>query len=113
MSKRNSEIKLGKIYRMEDGSNYGHPGMPYKAYKKKRKYDVYKFSESKRKAFKLEKNIDPNSTEVCYVRKRPERVGDDYIGDEYPNYIVSNFNDKQTLKRVKRKNIKIWNKKKK
>ena len=50
MSKRKSKVQLGKIYRMEDGSNYGHPGMPYKAYRKKEKYDVIKFSKSKTKA---------------------------------------------------------------
>ena len=110
MSKRKSKVQLGKIYRMEDGSNYGHPGMPYKAYRKKGKYDVIKFSKSKTKAFKLEENINPDSIEPCYVRKRPERVGDNYIGQEYPDYKISNFKDKQTIKKVKRRNIKIWNK---
>ena len=34
MSKRKEKIKLGKIYRIEDGSGYAHPGKAYKAYKK-------------------------------------------------------------------------------
>ena len=113
MSKRKNKIQLGKFYRMEDGSEYGHPGMPYKAYRKKGKYDVIKFTGSKNKAFRLEENINPDSSEPCYVRKRPERVGDNYIGKEFPNYRIINFNDKQTIKRVKRRTIKIWNKKKK
>ena len=33
------KIKLGKIYRIEDGSGYAHPGKAYKAYRKKQKYD--------------------------------------------------------------------------
>ena len=110
MSRRRGRIQLGKFYRMEDGSKYGHPGMPYKAYRKKGKYDVIKFSTSKTKAFKLEENINPESSEPCHVRKRPERVGDNYIGQEYPNYRISNFKDKQTIKKVKRRKIKIWNK---
>ena len=33
--KRKRNVHLGKIYRIGDGSNYAHPGMPYKAYRKK------------------------------------------------------------------------------
>ena len=74
MSKRKEKIKLGKIYRIEDGSGYAHPGKTYKAYRKKQKYDVVKFTTSKKKAYPLNKNINPNSNEPCFVRKRPERV---------------------------------------
>ena len=41
MSKRKSKVQLGKIYRIEDPSGQAHFGMPYKAYKKKRKYETY------------------------------------------------------------------------
>ena len=37
MSKRKEKIKLGKIYRIEDGTGYAHPGKAYKAYRKKTK----------------------------------------------------------------------------
>lgn len=107
------KIQLGRIYRVEDGSKYGHPGMPYKAYKKKGKYDVIKFTTSKTKAYRLNKNINPSSKKCCFVRKRPERVGDNYIGKEFSNYKVVNYNDKQIIKRVKRNKVKIWHKKKK
>ena len=53
MSKRKEKIKLGKIYRIEDGSGYAHPGKAYKAYRKKQKYDVVKFTTSKKKAYPL------------------------------------------------------------
>ena len=57
MSKRKEKIKLGKIYRIEDPSGKGHFGMPYKAYKKKKKYDVYKFSHSRKKSYTLKQII--------------------------------------------------------
>lgn len=113
MSKRKEKIKLGKIYRIEDGSGYAHPGKEYKAYRKKQKYDVVKFTTSKKKAYQLNKNINPNSNEPCFVRKRPERVGEEYIGIEYKNYQIRDNLDKQIIKRVKRNKIKIWNKKRK
>lgn len=103
---------MGKIYRVEDGSGRSHPGKPYKAYKKKKQYDVIKFTTSKKKSYPLIENIDSKSSKSCYVRKRPERVGDNYIKEEYVDYGVNNFIDKQTLKLVKRNKIKVWNKKK-
>lgn len=106
------KIKVGKIYRIEDGSRQAHPGKIYKAYKRKGKYDVIKFSTKSRKSYKLNENIDPNSSEPCFVRKRPERVGETYVKDEYETYQVRNFKDKQTLKLVKRNTIKIRGKKK-
>ena len=110
--KNNKKIYLGKIYRVEDASGVSHPGKPYKAYRKKRKYDVIKFTTEKKKSYKLQNNIDSNSNKPCYVRKRPERFGDSYIKEEYPNYQVRNNQDKQTLKKVKRNIIKIWGKNK-
>ena len=108
----NRKIQLGRIYRVEDGSGVSHPGKPFKAYKKQKKYDVFSFTRSKKKSYKLNENINPNSNEPCYVRKRPERFGDSYIKEEYPNYQVKNFDDKQTLKKVRRKNVKVWGKRK-
>ena len=108
MSKRKEKIKLDKIYRIEDSSGKGHFGMPYKAYKKKKKYDVYKFSHSRKKSYTLEENIDPtNHNDKSHVRKRPERVGDKYIKSEYPTYVIKNSKDKITLRRVRRNPIKI------
>ena len=108
MSKRKSKVQLGKIYRIEDPSGQAHFGMPYKAYKKKKKYDVYKFSRSRKKSYTLEENIDPlNHTDKSHVRKRPERVGDNYIKTEYPTFVVKNHKDKITLRRVRRNPIKI------
>ena len=54
MSKR--KINLGKVYRIEDGSGYAHPGMPFKGYKKKGKYDVVKFTTSTKKSYPLNSN---------------------------------------------------------
>ena len=108
MSKRKEKIKLGKIYRIEDGSGYAHPGKAYKAYRKTQKYDVVKFSHSRKKSYTLEENIDPsNHNDKSHVRKRPERVGDKYIKSEYPTFIIKNSKDKITLRRVRRNPIKI------
>lgn len=107
------KIYLGRIYRIEDGSSKAHPGMPFRGSKKKQTYDVYKFSTKRKKSYRLEENIDPNSNEPSYVRKRPERVGSSYIHNEYEGFIVKNKNDKTLLKIVKRNPIKIWHKKKK
>ena len=47
--KRKRNVHLGKIYRIEDGSNYAHPGMPFRANKKYKSYDVVKFTTSRKK----------------------------------------------------------------
>ena len=47
MSKRKEKIKLGKIYRIEDGSGYAHPGKTYKAYRKKQKFYNQKHTATK------------------------------------------------------------------
>ena len=113
MNNISKKIKLGKIYRIEDSSGYAHYGMPYKAHKKKKKYDVYKFTTSKKKAYRLKENINPKakSEDVSYVRKRPERVGDDFIHKEKTEYRIKNVNDKKTLRRVRKNKIKILGKK--
>lgn len=112
MAKRTEKVQLGRIYRIEDPSGRAHFGMPYKAYKKKNKYDVYKFSSSRKKSYLLEENIDPsNHIDKSHVRKRPERVGDNYIKEVHPTFVVKNPKDKITLRRVRRNPIKIRGKK--
>lgn len=107
------KIYLGRIYRIEDGSSKAHPGMPFRGSKKKQTYDVIKFTSDKKKAYRLEENINPNSNKPSYIRKRPERVGSSYIHNEYPDYRVRNIHDKALFKIVKKNKIKIWHKKRK
>lgn len=103
------KITLGKVYRIEDPSHRAHFGMPYKAYKKKKKYNVYMFTSQKKKSYDLLENIDPEANKdlKSYVRKRPERVGETYIKKEYPNYSVRNVRDKKILRHVRKNKIKI------
>ena len=113
MSKKSEKIYFGKIYRMEDPSHEGHFGMPFRANKKNKSYDVVKFTTSRKKSYKLIENIDPNSFKTSYVRKRPERVGETFIKKEMSNFRVQNTIDKKVLRKVRKNKIKIWNKKKK
>ena len=113
MAKRSRKIYLGKIYRMEDPTYEGHFGMPFRANKKYKSYDVVKFTSSRKKSYKLFENINPNSSDPCYVRKRPERVGETFIKKEMLNFRIQNTFDKKILRKVRKNNIKIWNKKKK
>ena len=104
--KSNKGIILGDIYRIEDPSGLAHWGMPYKKHIKENRYDVVKFSRSKKKAYKLTKNINPNAPieEISHVRKRPENVGRKYIGKHNRNYKVDNPMDKSIIRHVRRKN---------
>lgn len=96
---------------MEDHSGHGHFGMPYKAYKKKRQYDVYRFTRSRKKSYELNKNINPNAPldEKTYVRKRPERMNERYIKRHYPDYCVKDTHDKKILRLVRKNRIYIYN----
>lgn len=110
--KNNKKIYLGKIYRVEDASGLAHYGRPYKYHKKIKKYDVVKFTTKKRKSYKLKNNIDClNNNDYSYVRKRPERVGVDYIKREAPeNISIKDPIDKSIARHVKKNKIKIWGK---
>lgn len=111
MSKR--KINLGKVYRIEDGSGYAHPGMPFKGYKKKGKYDVVKFTTSTKKSYPLNSNPTKNPNNKSRVRKRPERVGDDFIKREIIDFKIIDKSDKKLIQLVKRNPIKDRTKKKK
>lgn len=115
MSKRKEKIQLGKFYKVEDPSGSAHYGRPYKYHKKTNKYDVVKFTTKKKKSYQLVQNIDClNLTEDSYVRKRPERVGINYIKKELPlNFCIKNSIDKSIVRHVEKNKIKIRGKNKK
>lgn len=112
MSKRKEKIQLGKFYRVEDPSGHSHPAKTYKAYRMQKRYDVYSFTSKKKKSYRLNENINPNSNNPCYVRKRPEQYGENYIKEELKDFSIRNLNDKNILKKVKRNSKKIFGKKK-
>ena len=115
MSRRKRKIQLGRIYRTEDPSGYGHYGRPYRYNKKSKDYDVVKFSSKKRKSYSLNRNIDSsNNKDKSFVRKRPERVGANYIKKEAPStFVIVDPIDKSIIRHVKKNKIKIHGKKKK
>lgn len=112
MTKRTEKVKLGRFYRVEDPSGRSHPAKTFKAYKRQKKYDVFSFTSKKKKSYRLIENINPNSTEPCYVRKRPEQYGEKYIKEEFKDFSIRNVNDKNTLKKVKRNSKKVFGKNK-
>lgn len=109
--KQAGRIQLGRFYRYEDASGYSHPAIPYKAYRKKKKYDVVSFSTSKKKTIKLDENIDPNAEEKLkpgeklqgsYIRKRPERVSETTLKKRYEDYRLATNADKKLFRKIRK-----------
>lgn len=101
----NEIIKKGKFYWHKDSSIKGlHPSYVYKKDDKKNKYNIVCFTSSKgRRRKKLNKNINPNSNDDCYVLNNPQIVKRKSFTHELVGYKVTNHQDKARIKYIANK----------
>lgn len=107
MSKVKTKKKLlrGRYYWHRDESEPGlHPSYIYKKYDKYNKYNIICFTtKNGKKRYKLNKNINPNSSEPCYVHKTPRVAKRKSFGSELKGYKVTDYRDKALIETIKRK----------
>lgn len=95
-------IKKGKYYWHKDNSIKGmHPSYVYKKNYKKNRYNIVCFTSSNgKRRKKLNKNINPNSNDDCYVLNTPRIVKRKSFGDELVGYKVTDYQDKGRIKYI-------------
>ena len=95
-------IKKGKYYWHRDSSIKGlHPSYVYKKNDKKNRYNIVCFTSSKGKGRKkLDKNINPSSTDECYVLNTPQVVKRKSFGYELVGYKITDYRDKVRIKNI-------------
>lgn len=93
-------IKKGKYYWHRDSSINGmHPSYVYKKNDKKNRYNIVCFTSSNgKRRKKLNKNINPNSNDDCYVLNTPRIAKRKSFGDELLGYKVTDYQDKGRIK---------------
>lgn len=98
-------IKKGKYYWHFDNSiKKKHPSYVYKKNDKKNQYNIICFTSSSGKGRKkLNRNINPNSHEVCYVLNNPRIVKRKSFSNELIGYKVMDYQDKAILKYIANK----------
>ena len=99
------KLQRGRYYWHRDNSSKGkHPSQIYKKNDKKNKYNIVCFTSKKGKGrAKLNKNINPKSTEPCYVWKTPRISKRKSFGSELAGYKVTDKQDKALITSIKRK----------
>lgn len=99
------KIKKGKYYWHKDSSKEGnHPSYVYKKNDKNNRYNVVCFTTSNGKHRKvLNVNINPKSTDKCYVLNSPQIVKRKSFGKELNGYKVTNKKDKAIIKYISNK----------
>lgn len=98
-------IKKGKYYWHYDNSiKKKHPSYVYKKNDKKNKYNIVCFTSSVGKSrTKLNKNINPNSNDDCYVLNSPRIVKRKSLSNELVGYKVTDYRDKARIKYIANK----------
>lgn len=98
-------IKKGKFYwHYDDSIKKRHPSYVYKKEEKKNKYNIVCFTSAFGKSrTKLNKNIDPNSNDDCYVLNSPRIVKRKSFGYELVGYKVTDHQDKARIKYIAKK----------
>ena len=101
---------MKKLYRgryywhRDDSVKKAHPSYIYKKNDKKNRYNIVCFTSSEGKGrIKLNRNIDPNSSEDCYVHRTPRIVKRKSFGNELLGYKVTDKRDRAIIAFVKRK----------
>lgn len=104
MSKARKLLK-GRYYWHRDASVKGmHPSYIYKKNDKKNKYNIVCFTSSPgKKRIKLNKNINPNSSNDCYVLNNPKISKRSKFHTELIGYKVTNSHDKDIIKKIQKK----------
>lgn len=99
------KLHKGKYYWHRDSSIKGlHPSYIYKKNDKKNKYNIVCFTSSKGKGrVKLNKNINPNCSDDCYVLRTPQIAKRKSFGDELVGYKITDSRDKYVVQFIQRK----------
>lgn len=104
MSKARKLLK-GRYYWHRDSSVKGrHPSYIYKKNDRRNKYNIVCFTSSKgKRRIKLNKNINPNSSDDCYVLNSPQISKRRGFGNELVGYKVTDPQDKAIIKTIQNK----------
>ena len=99
------KLHRGKYYWHRDSSRKKmHPSYIYKKNDKKNKYNIVCFTSQDGKGrSKLNKNINPKSTEKCYVWRTPRVAKRKSFEGELIGYKVTDKRDKALINYIKRK----------
>ncbi len=95
-------IKKGKYYWHRDSSIIGlHPSYVYKKNDKRNRYNIVCFTSSVgRSRTKLNKNINPNCNDDCFVLHSPQIAKRKSFGSELVGYKVTDYQDKGRIKYI-------------
>ena len=103
--KVSKKLLKGRYYWHRDSSVKSvHPSYIYKKDDKHNKYNIVCFTSSvgKRRTL-LNKNINPNSSEACYVLNTPSVSKRKSFGKELVGYKVVDSRDKAVINNIKNK----------
>ena len=98
-------LKKGKYYIHYDNSvKKHHPSYIYKKKDKENKYYIVSFTSSVGKSrTKLNKNINPNSQDNCFVLRTPRIVKRKSFSKELYGYKINDPRDKALIKYISNK----------
>lgn len=103
--KVSKKLLKGRYYWHRDDSEPGfHPSYIYKKNDKKNKYNIVCFSTKEgRNRTLLNKNINPSSSEKCFVHNSPRISKRKSFSYELKGYKVTDSRDKALIETIKRK----------